>query len=136
MMHSVSSFSRASIAVSSLACSSSTLDPLAPKTRQSGDTSDGLEIAGPDALELNGSTIQRVSTYPSQAANVTFITGGGDGSDESAGGTLGLSGFSLLGDDGFSPVVLDCSEAPIVENVTSTAFAGEYGAGQRIYFQV
>ncbi|CAM9547550.1 unnamed protein product, partial [Laminaria digitata] len=33
-------------------------------------------------------------------------------------------------------VVVDCSEAPVVENVTATAFAGEYGAGQRIYFQV
>lgn len=108
-----------------------------------------MEIAGSDALVLNGSTIQRVSTFPSQAANLSLLSGGsgggssGGGSDTATSGqTSGLSDFSLRGggngdDDGSSsPVVIDCSEAPVVENVTATAFAGEYGAGQRIYFQV
>ncbi|CAM9804617.1 unnamed protein product, partial [Scytosiphon promiscuus] len=112
---------------------------------QPGDTSDGLEIAGSDALMLNGSTIRRMSTFPSQAANLTFDSGG----EYSDGGTGGLYGLSLRGssDDAgvesstssvadLPPVVVDCSDTPVVLNVTSTAFAGEYGAGQRIYFQV
>lgn len=131
---------------------------------QPGDTSDGLEIAGPNALVLNGSTIRRVSTFPSQAANLTFYSGGGastsistdtgtgDNNDEgSDSGTGGLYGFSLrgitdnVGENSTSsfaaaadlpPVAVDCSDVPVVLNVTSTAFAGEYGAGQRIYFQV
>lgn len=82
---------------------------------------------------LNGSTIQRSSTYPSQAVNLTLLSGS---SDEGGGGTWGLSGFSLRGDDGSSPVIVDCSEVPTIDNVTATAFAGEYGAGQRVYFQV
>lgn len=61
---------------------------------------------------------------------------GGSGGGGEEGGTPGLSGFSLLADDGSSPIVVDCSDAPVVENVTATAFAGEYGAGQRVYFQV
>ena len=102
---------------------------------QPGDTSDALGIAGSDALVLNGSTIRRVSTFPSQAANLSLL--GGRGGDTVETQTSGLSGFSLRGGDGgSSPVVVDCSEAPVVENVTATAFAGEYGAGQRIYFQV
>lgn len=108
--------------------------------KQAGDTSDGLEIASSDALELNGATIRRVSTSPSQDANLVFSSGDDDGV-----GTRGLYGFSLRGDgeDGddsssaeLPPVVIDCSEAPTVLSVTATAFAGEYGAGQRIYFQV
>lgn len=51
--------------------------------------------------------------------------------------TTGLSGFSLIGDnDSASRVVIDCSGSPAVDSVASTAFAGEYGAGQRVYFQV
>lgn len=56
---------------------------------------------------------------------------------------MGLHGFSLRGDDDgaisvsdLPPVVVDCSDVPVVLNVTATAFAGEYGAGQRIYFWV
>ena len=111
---------------------------------QSGDTSDGLEIASSDALELNGASIRRVSTSPTQDANVVFYSGGDEDSDGGGGGTQGLYGLSLRGDDdGDSsssadspPVVIDCSDAPVVISVTATAFAGEYGAGQRIYFQV
>ncbi len=108
--------------------------------KQAGDTSDGLEIASSDALDLKGATIKRVSTSPSQDANLVFSSGDDDGE-----GTQGLYGFSLRGDgeDGddsssadLPPVVIDCSEAPTVLSVTATAFAGEYGAGQRIYFQV
>lgn len=84
--------------------------------------SGGLALAGPNAIVLNGSSIQRASTNPTQAANLTVADGG-------------LLGFSLVAADG-SPVLLDCSEAPVVENVKATAFAGTYGAGQRIYFQV
>ena len=91
---------------------------------------------------LNGSTIQRASTFPSQAANLTILSGGSgddDGDDHDDPAIVETSGlysdFSLRGDDG-SAVVVDCSDAPKVENVTATAFAGEYGAGQRIYFQV
>lgn len=103
-----------------------------PDERQGGDTSDSLELAGPDAVVRNGSTIKRVSTYPSQVANLTISLGG----DEDVSWS-GLSGFSLRGgDDGSLSVVVDCSEAAVVENVTTTAFAGEYGAGQRFYFQV
>ncbi|CAN0022502.1 unnamed protein product, partial [Hapterophycus canaliculatus] len=87
---------------------------------QPGDTSDGLEIAGPDALVLNGSTIRR---------------------EDGDIGTGRLYGFSLRGSSSslgadLLPVVVDCSDIPVVLNLTSTAFAGEYGAGQRIYFQV
>lgn len=104
-------------------------------SEQPGDTSNAVEIAGSDALVLNGSTIQRVSTFPSQAANLSLLSG--RGSDTANTQTSGLSDFSLRGgNDGWSPVVVDCSEAPVVENITATAFAGEYGAGQRIYFQV
>lgn len=73
-----------------------------------------------------------------QAANLTIVPGG-NGEKEATTAAGGLSGFSLRGggdDDDDHPVVVDCSEAPVVENVTATAFAGEYGAGQRIYFQV
>lgn len=103
---------------------------------QPGDTSNGLEIAGTDALQLNGANIQRVSTSPSQLADLTI----------NGGGTSGLSQLSLRGggDDAdvstsaadLLPVVLDCSDTPVVLGVMATAFAGEYGAGQRIYFQV
>lgn len=118
---------------------------------QPGDTSDGIEIAGADALALNGSTIKRASTFPSQSANLTLYSGGSSGGNSSisgdSDGTLGLYGFSLRGDDGgggdegadssdLPPVAVDCSVTPFVLNVTATAFAGEYGAGQRIYFQV
>ena len=99
-----------------------------------GDTSNGLEVAGADAVLLNGATIQRAATHPSQAANLTLL--GADGGDPGEGGTRGLVGFSLRGEDGLLPVVVDCSEAPVVQTVKATAFAGEYGAGQRIYFQV
>ena len=113
---------------------------------QPGDTSNGLEIADTDALELNGASILRVSTSPSQLADLTIASGGSDsssGGDD--GGTLGLYGFSLRGGDDANvyvsnadspPVVVDCSDAPVVLGVMATAFAGEYGAGQRIYFQV
>lgn len=115
---------------------------------QPGDTSDGLEVSGTDALQLNGASIQRVSTYPSQSADLTIGSGGSDGSssDGSDGGTSGLYGFSLRGSGGVAdisvaaadspPVVIDCSETPVILGVMATAFAGEYGAGQRIYFQV
>lgn len=93
---------------------------------QPGDTSDRLGLAGPNALVLNASTIQRASTFPTQEANLTL----------SASNLIeGLVGYSLRAEDG-STVVVDCSEVPVVGNVTSTAFGGEYGAGQRIYFQV
>lgn len=110
---------------------------------QPGDTSDGLEIAGTDALQLNGASILRVSTSSSQSANLVIESGSSDGDD---GGTLGLYEFSLRGggdDAGVStstadslPVVVDCSDTPVVLGVMATAFAGEYGVGQRIYFQV
>lgn len=100
---------------------------------QSGDTSDGLQVASSDSLVLNGSTILRVSTYPSQAANLTLVSG----SEVDGGGTTsGLPDFLLRGGDNSLPVVIDCSKVPVVKNVTATAFAGEYGAGQRVYFQV
>ena len=115
---------------------------------QPGDTSDGLEIAGSDALELNGASILRVSTSPIQFADLTIASGGSDSSGSSGdddGGTLGLYDFSLRGGDDADvsvstadspPVVVDCSDTPVVLGVMATAFAGEYGAGQRIYFQV
>lgn len=115
------------------------------RTDQPGDTSDGFEIAGADALALNGSAIMRASTFPFQSANLTFHSGGGSGNNSSgdSDGTLGLYGFRLRGGGDEStdssdlpPVTVDCSGTPLVLNVTSTAFAGEYGAGQRIYFRV
>lgn len=81
-----------------------------------------------------------MSTSPSQLADLTIASGGSDD-----GGTLGLYGFSLRGGDDADasvstadspPVIIDCSDTPVVLGVMATAFAGEYGAGQRIYFQV
>lgn len=90
-----------------------------------------------------------MSTSPSQLANLTIESGGRNStgsSDDDDGGTLGLYGFSIRGSgddaDGSTstadslPVVVDCSDIPGVLSVMATAFAGEYGAGQRIYFQV
>lgn len=100
-----------------------------PHALQTDDKSDGLAIAGPSSVVLNGSAIQRASTTPVQDVNLTILS------------TEGLVGYSLVraeeGDDtSATTVVVDCSETPVVENVTSTAFGGVYGAGQRIYFQV
>lgn len=78
-----------------------------------------------------------MSTSPSQLANLTFVSSGRSVDDD--GGTLGLYEFSLRGggnDADSLPVVVDCSDTPVVLGVMATAFAGEYGAGQRIYFQV
>lgn len=91
-----------------------------------------------------------MSTSPSQPAILTFDGGGSVSSGSSGvdddGGTLGLYDFSLRGggDDtdisssaaDLLPVAVDCSDTPVVLSVIATAFAGEYGAGQRIYFQV
>lgn len=95
--------------------------------RQDGDTADVLAYSGDTAVFLNGSTVRRAATTPTQDANVTLT--------EATSETSGVPSTYILGEGG-SPIVVDGSDAPIVQNVTSTAYAGEYGAGQRIYFQV
>ncbi|CAM9188184.1 unnamed protein product, partial [Discosporangium mesarthrocarpum] len=93
---------------------------------QPGDRTSSMSLNDTGALVLNGSTIERASTAPSQAADLIMPATQGDGTD---------GDLKLRGDSG-DLVVVDCSPTPEVVNVSTTAFGGEYGAGQRIYFKV
>jgi hypothetical protein len=76
----------------------------------------------PNSLALSGgSTINRVSTTSTQAANLAFTAATLSGTTS----TLTLAGVDI-----------DCSVAPIVTSIKCTSPGSTYGAGQRIYWTV